>query len=37
MIIRGLFDVYNFFANMKDPARPEHDFFVKGAWAIFVK
>ena len=37
VIIRGLYDVFSFFRNMKDPARPEHNFFVRDAWAIFTK
>ena len=37
MIIRGLYDIFNFFRNMKDPARPEHNFFIRDAWAIFTK
>ena len=37
VIIRGLYDLYNFFKDMKDPARPEHNFFVSGAWKIFIK
>ena len=37
IIIRGLYDIFNFFKGMKDPARPEHDFFIRDAWQIFTK
>ena len=37
MIIRHLYDVFCFFKDMKDPSRPEHNFLVADAWAIFVK
>ena len=36
-IIRGLYDVYAFFREMEDPARPGHAFFVDGAEKIFLK
>ena len=37
IMIRHLYDVFSFFKDMKDPSRPEHNFFVADAWAIFVK
>lgn len=36
-IIRGLYDVYAFFREMEDPARPGHGFFVDSAEKIFLK
>ena len=37
MIIRDLYDIFYFFKGMMDPSRPEHTFFVKDAWSIFLK
>ena len=36
-IIRGLYDVFCFFREMEDPARPGHAFFVDDAEKIFLK